>query len=179
MNIQKFKDYCKKKNEINSKLFKSYEKQLFRKLKLNGYWNRLKSEQKMINQFKKIFGNEKETIICIGDYEQKRHMKFKEPTKVIGIRKLFRKNGYKTYLVDEFRTSCKCSYCEFGNCEKKMVRKNPKPFRDNLILVHGLIMCKTCCSVWNRDCNGATNIYKIAYNEINGKGRPFYLRRSN
>ena len=29
----------------------------------------------------------------------------------------------------------------------------------------------------NRDCNGATNIYKIAFNSINGKDRPDYLSR--
>ena len=30
-----------------------------------------------------------------------------------------------------------------------------------------------------RDVNGATNIYKIAYNVINNKARPNYLSRSN
>jgi len=69
------------KNEMNFNIFKFYEKILFRKLKLNSYWNRLKSEQKLINQFKKIFGNKKETIVCFGDYEQRKHMKFKKPIK--------------------------------------------------------------------------------------------------
>jgi len=31
---------------------------------------------------------------------------------------------------------------------------------------------------WNRDVNGSTNIYKIAYNAINNKERPNYLSRS-
>lgn len=34
-------------------------------------------------------------------------------------------------------------------------------------------------NVWNRDCNGATNIYKIAYNSIHKIDRPSYLCRSN
>lgn len=173
-----FKQYCKKKNEMNYHLCKFYQKELYRKLKLNGYWNRLKSEQKLINQFKKIFGNEKDTIICFGDFEQRKHMKFKEPIKGKGMRTLFKKNGYKTYLVDEFRTSCKCSKCDVGSCEKFMVRKNPKPFRDNLRLVHGLLSCKNCANVWNRDCNGAKNIYKIAYNSIHFMNRPSYLCRN-
>ena len=29
--------------------------------------------------------------------------------------------------------------------------------------------CKNGCGYWNRDVNGATNIYKIAYNAINNK----------
>ena len=60
-----------------------------------------------------------------------------------------------------------------------MVRENPKPFRSGNILVHGLICCKNGCGYWNRDVNGATNIYKIAYNAINKKERPIYLSRSN
>ena len=45
------------------------------------------------------------------------------------------------------------------------------------ILVHGLIKCKTYFGVWNRDVNGATNIYRIAKNTINGLERPKYLSR--
>jgi hypothetical protein len=178
LDFNKFKEYIKKKNEINNILMEFYNKHLFRKLKLNGYWNRQKNEYKMINNFKKIFGSPEDTIVCIGDYEQKKHMKYKEPTKGKGIRTLFRKNGYKVYLIDEFRTSCKCSKCEGGDCKKFIVRKNPRPYRNNLRLVHSALSCKNCDVKWNRDCNGSTNIYKIAYNSINKKNRPSYLCRS-
>jgi hypothetical protein len=178
LNITKFKEYIKKKSEINDLLFSFYEKYIFRKLRLQSYRNTNKSEQKMINRFKLIFGNEKEVVVCFGDYEQKKHMKFKEPTKGKGMRTLFRKAGFQTYLVDEFRTSCRCSKCEVGICSKTMVRENPKPFRDGCILVHGLICCKNGCGYWNRDTNGATNIYKIASNAIHNKERPSYLSRS-
>jgi hypothetical protein len=178
LNIQKFKEYIQKKSEINNVLYKFYETYIFRKLRLQSYRNIKKSEQKMINQFKKIFGNENEVVVCFGDYEQKQHMKFKEATKGKGMRTLFRKAGFQTYLVDEFRTSCMCSNCEIGICKKTMVRKNPKPYRTGNIIVHGLICCKNGCGYWNRDVNGATNIYKIAYNTINNKERPNYLSRS-
>jgi hypothetical protein len=179
LNIQKFKEYIQKKSEINNILYKFYETYIFRKLLLQSYRNTKKSEQKMINQFKKVFGNEKDVVVCFGDYEQKQHMKFKEATKGKGMRTLFRKAGFQTYLVDEFRTSCMCSNCEIGICKKTMVRKNPKPYRTGNIIVHGLICCKNGCGYWNRDVNGATNIYKIAYNAINNKERPNYLSRSN
>ena len=166
--------------EVNNKLYKFYEKYIFRKLKLNGYINRKKHEQKMINNFKKIFGKPEDVIICAGDFEQKQHMKYKEPVKGKGIRRIFRDNGYKLYLVDEFRTSCMCSICkeETGRCDKFQIRKNPKPYKSGNILVHGLIKCQTCLGVWNRDVNGATNIYRIAKNAINGIERPEYLLRS-
>jgi len=155
-----------------------YEKYIFRKLRLQSYRNTKRSEQKMLNNFKQIFGNEKNVIICFGDYEQKYQMKFKEATKGKGMRTLFRKAGFQTYLVDEFRTSCMCSKCEIGICKKTMVRENPKPYRSGNVLIHGLICCKNGCGYWNRDVNGATNIYKIAYNVINNKERPNYLSRS-
>jgi len=179
LNISKFKEYIQKKSEINGILFKFYEKYIFRKLRLQSYRNTKKSEQKMLNNFKRIFGNEKEVIVCFGDYEQKQQMKFKEATKGKGMRTLFRKAGFQTYLVDEFRTSCRCSKCEIGICAKNMVMENPRPYKTGNILVHGLICCKNGCGYWNRDANGATNIYKIAYNAINNKERPNYLSRSN
>uniref|UniRef100_A0A6C0H7S1 Cas12f1-like TNB domain-containing protein n=1 Tax=viral metagenome TaxID=1070528 RepID=A0A6C0H7S1_9ZZZZ len=177
--IKDFKEYIKKKSEINNKLYKFYEKYIFRKLKLNGYINKKKNEQKLINNFKKIFGKPEETIVIFGDFEQKQHMKYKEPIKGKGMRMLFRQNNYKTYLVDEFRTSCMCSICktEIGRCEKFQIRENPKPYKSGNILVHGLLTCKKCSGVWNRDVNGATNIYKIAKNAINGLERPKYLCR--
>jgi hypothetical protein len=178
LNIIKFKEYIKKKSEINAMLFTFYEKYIFRKLRLQSYRNTKRSEQKMLNNFKRIFGNEKDVVVCFGDYEQKKQMKFKEATKGKGMRTLFRKAGFQTYLVDEFRTSCMCSKCEVGICKKTMVRENPKPYRSGNVLIHGLICCKNGCGYWNRDVNGATNIYKIAYNAINNKERPNYLSRS-
>ena len=178
LDIGKFKNYIQKKSEINNILFNFYEKYIFRKLKLQSYRNIIRSEQKMINHFKKIFGNENDVVVCFGDFEQKQHMKFKEPIKGKGIRTLFRKAGFNTYLVDEFRTSCRCSNCEIGICSKMMIRENPTPFRTGNILVHRLICCKNKCGYWNRDVNGATNIYKIAYNAINNIERPNYLSRN-
>ena len=106
------------------------------------------------------------------------------------MRSLLRKNKYKVYLVDEFRTSCKCSNCNGGVCEKFMVRKNPKPKPkkskenqkkeikyDETRLVHGLLRCKSGCGLWNRDRNGSSNIYKIAETAINKLERPSYLCR--
>ena len=82
-------------------LFKFYEKHIFRKLRLQSYRNTKKSEQKMLNNFKRIFGDEKNVVVCFGDYEQKKQMKFKEATKGKGMRTLFRKAGFQTYLANE------------------------------------------------------------------------------
>jgi len=180
LSIENFKEYIFQKSKLNHILEPFYNKYIFRKLKLNGYLNIKKSEQRMINNFKKIFDikDPKDVLVCFGDFEQKQHMKFKEPTKGVGFRKLFRANGFKVYLVDEFRTSCRCSNC-CGETAKFMVRTNPKPYKDNSILVHGLLRCKNeCRGLWNRDRNGSSNIYKICNNIVSGLERPLYLSRS-
>ena len=188
--IDKFKSYITEKNRINHILFDFYSKHLFRKLKFGRHINIKRNEQKIMSDFKKMYGNPNEVVICIGDWEQRKQMKYKEPTLGIGMRSLLRKNKYKVYLVDEFRTSCKCSNCDGGVCEKYMVRKNPRPKPkknkenpkkerkyDEMRLVHGLLRCKSGCGEWNRDRNGSSNIYKIAYQAIHNLERPNYLCR--
>jgi hypothetical protein len=179
LQITKFKEYLQEKNRINHILFKFYSKELFRKLKFGKYINIKRNEQKMINNFKKTYGNPENVVICIGDWEQRKQMKYKEPTLGKGIRTLFRKNNYNVFLVDEFRSSCKCSKCDGGVCEKFMVREHPnkKKNKDRLRLIHGLLRCKSGCGSWNRDRNGSSNIYKIAKNAINNIERPDYLCR--
>ena len=177
LDIDMFKQYIQAKNRINHILFRFYAKQLFRKLKFGRYINIKRSETKMISEFKQVFGNPEDVIICIGDWEQRKQMKFKEPTLGKGIRTLFRKNKYTVFLVDEFRTSCKCSNCNGGVCEKFKIRENPRPNKDEMRLVHGLLRCKSGCGLWNRDRNGSSNIYKIAETAINKLERPSYLCR--
>ena len=177
--MDKFKTYVTEKNRINHILFDFYSKQLFRKLKFGRHINIKRNEQKMMSDFRKMYGNPENVVICIGDWEQRKQMKYKEPTLGIGMRSLLRKNNYKVYLVDEFRSSCKCSKCDGGVCEKFMVRKNPRPNKDDMRLVHGLLHCKNGCGEWNRDRNGASNIYKIAYQAIYGMERPGYLCRTS
>jgi transposase len=80
------------------------------------------------------------------------------------------------YLVDEFRTSCRCSACG-GECKTFRVCENPRPYRTGSVLRHGLVKCNTCSRLWNRDTNAASNIWKIAVRAIRGEARPDYLTR--
>jgi transposase len=177
LHIDKYKEYLTAKNHYNHVVGSFYQQELFRKLKFSSYINTKRNEQKMINNFRKTFGEPDEVVICIGDWEQRKQMKYKEPTIGVGMRTLFRKNNYQVLLVDEFRTSCRCSKCEGGICEKFLPRMNPKPNKEDIRLVHGLLRCKSGCGTWNRDRNSASNIYKIAYNAIHNKARPSYLCR--
>jgi transposase len=158
MDFESFKTYIHEKNKLNTRLAPFYNEFIFCKLKLGSYMRRQITEARLLARFEKLFGRREETIIAIGDFEQRKHRKYKEPVKGKGIRTLFRKAGYSVYLVDEFRTSCRCSACS-GECKTFRECQNPRPYRTGSVLRHGLVKCKTCSRLWNRDTNAASNIW--------------------
>ena len=178
LDFEKFKAYIGMKNAVNKIISPFYEEQIYRKLKFGSYMLRQKTEARLLKRFEQLFGSPEDTIVGFGDFEQHQHRKFKEPVKGKGFRTLLRKHGYKVYLVDEFRTSCRCSACE-GECKTFRFCENPRPWKNNIILRHGLLKCKTCSRLWNRDMNASLNIHKIVQEAIAGRERPAYLSRSN
>ncbi|KAH9261642.1 hypothetical protein BASA81_000298 [Batrachochytrium salamandrivorans] len=102
--------YFTKKNEVNARLFPHYEQEAYRVLKWRAFVNRRRSEDRMVNRFRDKFGDE--VVLGWGDWSRGSQMKFLEPTKGVGMRKLFSRAGYEVVLVDEFRTSCTCFGCE-------------------------------------------------------------------
>jgi hypothetical protein len=178
VNFERFKAYVAKKNEMNALLAPFYDEHIFRRMKMLSYIGRQRTEAKMLREFEAKFGSGEEAVIAIGDWEQRQHRKFKEPVKGKGFRTLLRKAGYDVYLVDEFRTSCRCSACEeHGECTTFRECDNLRPYRYGRILRHGLVRCKTCQRLWNRDTNASSNIYAVASNAIHGMERPEYLQR--
>jgi hypothetical protein len=95
--------YTTVKNRINRILIEHYEEYIYRKHKWYGYINQQKAEQKMLKKFKEKMGGPKESVILIGDFDQKgSYMKGLPPTKRMSIRRTLRKAGYKVYLVNEY-----------------------------------------------------------------------------
>lgn len=184
LNMLQFKEYLKVKLKVNQKLLSFYEQRLFRQLKWYAFINRKRTERLMLQRFLNTFGSPEEIVIAFGDWEQKKQMKYKEPTKGKGMRKLFREFGYLVYLVDEFRTSCKCYNCksvvpETGYCETFRTCENPRPWKQGeQMLRHGLLKCKTCGCLWNRDVLSSLNIEAIGACAKQGIPRPEYLQRA-
>ena len=192
VNYQKYKDYLKLKFEVCAKVEAFYSHYVFRKLRLQAYQNTRKAEASMINKFKAKFGGPEKVFIGIGDFAQRQHMKYKPPSLGKGLRRIFRRHGYMIFLVDENRTSMMCCECQTGENEKFMLHKNRKkkpkenevelgyrkPYR-KYVLNHGLIRCQNvaCGTCWNRDINGAKNIYHLIKCIMNGEERPQYLSR--
>lgn len=182
-NYETFKEYAVEKNKTNKILNDHYNKNIFRKLKLNRFTNTQKSESKMIKNFIIKFGNPKDLIIAFGDYSKGENMRGKEPAICKRFRRLFRNAGIIIYLIDEFRTSKLCNECH-EELEKFMERLSHKPHlhKDNKKeLVHGLLRCQSVkhkCEVYhNRDKNAVQNMLNIVDHVFkNGKRPTEYLR---
>jgi len=170
------------KNKINTLIHEFYEKEIFRKLKWYSYINKQCSENKMINNFQKIFGDPKDTVLLYGDFSENSPMKNCEPTKGKSMRKLFKRHGYKVYLVNEYNTSKKDFLT--GKDTETFLERTDK--NNNKRLVHGLLRLKgvpnnkSCNSILlNRDLNGSMNILIKGKCILNNINIPKYLRRSH
>jgi hypothetical protein len=175
----KFKTYCIEKNKINYQLYLHYEQSCFRKFKLNAFTNTQKSENKMINNFQKKYGKPEETIFVMGDYDKgDYHMKGKEPVICKKFRRIFRNAGYKTFLVNEFRTSKLCNCCN-EELEKFLERPSQKPKlkkEGKTEICHGLLRCQSVKHkseiFHNRDKNAVQNMLNIVKSVLNTGKRP-------
>ena len=183
-NYENTKEYMKIKNIVNFNLMSYYQKKLYRKLKWNSYINRQKSESNMINKFKQIFGKPEKTVVFFGDYGGG-NMKNIEPTKGKGLRKTFRDAGYKVFLVNEYNTTKK-NFITGEDNEKFMLRRNPRPYKQGVNLVHGLLRSKINQTnepmtnrhiLVNRNLNGSMNILKIVNCVLTDTALPPFLER--
>jgi hypothetical protein len=171
------------KLRANNLMNEFYRKKKHRLNKFNAYSNMQRSENLLIQNFRKKFGNPDEVLIAFGDHSQTTgQMKHMEPTKDIGMRRLFRRYGYDVYLIDEYNTSCKCSRCG-ERVEKFMSRESRRDDAGNnyTSLIHGLLRCSSvnCKINYNRDYNACKNILKIAECIRTKVDRPEPLKRPN
>ncbi len=172
-NFEKFKEFIKNKNKINSELFEKYNNEIFRKYKWYGYLNRKHTETKMIREIKNTFG--KEATILFGDFGFKTNChKGNISTPNTRLKKILGKQ-MKLYNLDEFRTS-KLNY-------------KTEEISDNLYLpdvkgkmrkLHSVLTYKMengQIGCINRDENAVNNMIKIVNHYLEKKERLLKYRR--
>ncbi len=133
----------------------------------------------MINNFQYKYGKPGETIFVMGDYDKGNYnMKGKEPVICKKFRRIFRNAGYKTYLINEFRTSKLCNCCneELEKYFKKPSQKPKLKKEEKTEICHGLLRCKSVKHkseiFHNRDKNAVQNMLNIVKSIINTGKRP-------
>jgi hypothetical protein len=181
-----FKNYCIEKNKLNNTIYKHYQQNLFRKLKFNRFINTQKSESKLIKNFATKFGKPDNTIFVLGDWDKgDYHMKGLEPSICKKFRRIFKNAGYKTFLINEFRTSKLCNCCH-NELDKFMIRpsKKPKLLKENKNeLVNGLLRCQSikpkCEIIHNRDKNAVINMLSIVKSVFDTGLRPKQFIRNS
>ena len=184
-NYEKFKEYCIEKNKVNSKLFNHYQQEFYKKFKLNAFTNSQKSERKMIQNFSNKFGSPENTIYVMGDYDKgSYHMKGVEPVICKKFRRIFKNAGYKTFLVNEYKTSMLCNCCH-NELETFKERPSKKPKRKGETeICHGLLRCQSvkpkCEIIHNRDKNAVQNMLEIVNSVFTlGKRPDVFCREVN
>ncbi|GAA5801827.1 hypothetical protein HPULCUR_007281 [Helicostylum pulchrum] len=118
----------------------------FYKMKLSSIINMKQSEQRLAKNLRQKFG---QVSVIIIDNWAAANVKYHEPAKGVGIRNMLRKEGFKVYLLDEFKTSSLCPSCKDGTTLEKFKEvKNPRPFRrtkNPTVICHGLLRLNTIC----------------------------------
>jgi hypothetical protein len=179
--------YIAAQHAANTMLRMVYEDPVFRRLRWQGFRAKQRADTNLVRRFKSCFGGPDTTVICWGDWsehgrEGSTHMRFHEPTRGVGLRRLFRRHGYKVWLVDEYLTSKRCHGCQAGECATFRRVRNPRPHKmlsRPWVVRWGLTRCGSCHRLWDRDVNSALNILWVAVRLlVHGQARPGCLSRS-
>jgi hypothetical protein len=172
--FEKFKEFIKNKNKINSMLFSKYNKEIFRKYKWYGYLNRKHTETKIIREIKNTFG--KDSVIFFGDFGFKTNChKGNISTPNNRLKRLIGKQ-MKLYNLDEFRTS-KLNHKTEDICENLYLPDANGVIRKlHSVLTYKMENGQIGCI--NRDENAVNNMIKIVNYYLDKKERPLKYKRN-
>jgi hypothetical protein len=179
---ESFLAFCTEKNKFSNDVKDFYRSITRNKKKFQAFRRKQKNKSMVINSLQKIYGKSKDVVICIGDWSIKDHWRGSDPIRLKGRQKEIVEAGYEVFLVDEHRTSLMCSICEDEDAKcckfRRILGPKPNQKRDSIYFkCHGLVRCSTCGRLWNRDVNASINQWKVSYNAIYGRPRPYYLCR--
>ena len=146
VNNGKFVKYIKTRAAVNDTLLKYYSnvsnKKIppFRKLRLLSFINQRQADHRLAKNLRAKFG--KDCVLVIGNWTAS-NIKFHEPIRGIGVRRMLVDQGFKVYLIDEFKTSSICPTCN-GSIETFKNVQNPRPYKRKdypTVIRHGLLRC--------------------------------------
>ena len=69
-----FKNYIREKNLCSVRFSELFQRDIFRKLRMNTETNTKRSESKFLKRFKSVFGAPEDVVVIFGDWEQRQGM---------------------------------------------------------------------------------------------------------
>ena len=178
--LEKFKEYVKVKQEMNEKIKPHYNMEFIRKMNLRSYINKLRSESKIVNNIKRIYGEkDKKIMIIYGDWSRTSQMRGVISTPMIGIKRRLGKD-FKIMNINEFKTSCLDNISYEKNVEAKVCVKG------KLKKLHSVLVSEIQKSegesfrrYQNRNRNASINMNTIVDHYIKkGYRHPKFSRKS-
>ena len=171
-NVEDFKKYIKKKNEIVKKLAEEYEAEIFRKYKWYSFINRKRSEDILLNKIEKVFG--KDIILIYGDWSVGKQMRNFISTPNISIKRKLA-TRFKIYSIDEFRTSL-INYRN-GKESENLYLPDRKGIMRKKHSILTYIMDNRRLGCINRDKNSVNNMKIITEYFLETRKRPEVYKR--
>jgi hypothetical protein len=111
----------------------------FGKMKLSSFINQQRADKRLAKKLRKKFGND--VILILGSWSAG-NIKYHEPIRGVGMRRVLTKEGFQVYLLDEFRTSSLCPSCQNGKLKTFKKVQNPRPYQREKYPItdrHGLL----------------------------------------
>lgn len=176
--VNLFVKYLKQKNKLNSLLFKKYNNPFFRRYKWYSYINKQRSEQKLVDNIKKLYGSN--CAIIMGDWSISKQMRNFISTPMIGLKRRLSKH-FDIINLDEYNTS-KINNITKTKCENLAVklfdRKTHKKVFKSIHSVLTYKMENNRLGCINRDINAVLNMKELAeYWFAHNKRHPAFSRK--
>jgi hypothetical protein len=176
-----FKIYIKNKKETDEKLKEHYWLPFLRKMNLRSHMNKLRSESKLVNNIKRIFGKDGRPVVLIyGDWSRLTQMRGVISTPCIGLKRRLLKD-FKIFNINEFRTSCLDNITFKKNENAKIINlKTGKSKELHSVLVSNILKTvgKPLKRFQNRNRNSSLNMRNIIENYKNEGVRKLEFSRS-
>ncbi|KAJ1892819.1 hypothetical protein LPJ81_005484, partial [Coemansia sp. IMI 209127] len=169
-----------------------------RRLRSCAFQQQLQADQRLVKSI--VGGRDPKPAVIIGNWSASM-IRYHEPIRGKGMRRMLKRHKLKVVLIDEYRTSKTCPACD-GLIERFIHVPNPRPFRAKkrpTVWCNGLLRCtsKECIAwvtqnssrkahepewvadgrYWNRDTAAALNFRRMVRSLIATRSIPAPFRR--
>ncbi|KAG0734394.1 hypothetical protein G6F57_009950 [Rhizopus arrhizus] len=148
------------------------------------------ADKRLAKKFRKEFGND--AILIPGSWSAG-NIKYHEPIRGVGMRRVLVKEGFQVYFLVEFLTSSLCPSCQNGKHKTFEKVQNPRTYQREKYPItdrHGLLRCKNqqclkvvtstieatakvpLCRFWNRAITATLNFRYILFSLRANDERP-------